>query len=60
MLARFLLEVNRLVKDESSSLVFNFKLCVGSSGGEVVLVVKAIPPQGRIGGQDSVSDFFAD
>lgn len=34
---RFLLEIDCLRKDDSSNLVFNIKLCIGSPGGRSYL-----------------------
>lgn len=44
VLTGLLSEVYSLGKDESSSLVLNLELCVGPSCGEIVLIVKASPP----------------
>ena len=60
VLTRFLPEINLLRKDDSSNLVFNAELCVGSPLGTVVFVVKASSPDRRVGGHDSVFDLSAD
>lgn len=60
MLTALLSEINSLGKDYSASLVLDLELRVGSSLGEIVLVSKANPPQGRFWSQNSISEPPAD